>query len=338
MKAKTITLFASLLFALLITSCDTDLKPVQEAVKITGNPAIDKISKEIISEPENALLYAQRAELFYENEGFDEAIQDLRIALKLDSVNVQFHHLLADVYLDYYKSKMALKTMERVAKLYPEHIPTLLKLSEFYHILKMHEESMRTIDQILQIDPQNAEAFFMFGLNFKELKDVNRAINSFQKAVDYDPDLIDAWINLGQLYTKVDPKIAVKYFTTAMDVDPRSTLAIHAKADFLRDQEDLVGAIGLYKKIGLIDQQYEEAYFNAGLLYMELDSIEAARGMFDITIGVDPMHAKAYFFRGLCYEKTGEIEVAKENYKQALRFKPNYELPKEQLEKLGEEN
>ena len=338
MKAKTITLFASLLFALLVISCSTDSKPVQEEVKLTGNPAIDKISTEIINEPENALLYAQRAELFYENEGFDEAIQDLQVALRIDSVNVQFHHLLADVYMDYYKSKMALKTMERAAKLYPERIPTLLKLSEFYHILKMNEESMRTIDQILRIDPQNAEAFFMFGLNFKELNDTNRAINSFQKAVDYNPDLIDAWINLGQLYTAVDPELAVKYLTTAMDVDPKSTLAIHAKADFLRGQDDLTGAIDLYKKIGLIDQQYEEAYFNAGLLYMELDSIEEARGMFDITIGVAPMHAKAYFFRGLCYEKKGQKELARENYKQALRFKPNYELPKEQLEKLGEEN
>ena len=335
MKIKTLTLLMRLLFIFLLSSCKTDPKPEKEQVKLTGNPAIDKISADILNEPQNAMLYAQRAELFYENEGYDEAIQDMSTALKLDSMNVKFHHLLADVYMDYYKSKMALKTMERAAKMYPERIPTLLKMAEFYHIVKMYDESMRTIDQILRMNPQNAEAYFMFGLNFEELDDTKRAIISFRKAVDYEPDLLDGWIHLGQLHAEKKPEMAVKYFTTAMDIDPRNILAVHTKADFLRDQNDIIGAIELYKKIGLIDQQYDGGYFNAGLLYLELDSVVLAKDMFDITIGVSPTHAKAYFFRGLSYEKMENIEQAKLDYEQSLRFKSDYAEAKNRLEELN---
>ncbi len=337
MRVKTITLFVSLLFVVFFAACNGGDKNTQPDIPLTGNPTIDKLSQEIARDADNPGLYAQRATVFYENEGYDEAIADMNKALALDSTNIGFHHLLADIYLDYYKSKKALETMEHVAAMYPDSILTLLKLSEFYHILTMHEESMRTIDQILQRDPQNAEAFFMFGVNFKELGDRNRAINSFQKAVNYDPDLIDGWVNLGQLYAEIDPERAAQYFDTALDIDPTDPLIIHAKADFLRDQDNLLEAIDLYKSIGLIDQQYEEAYFNAGLLYMELDSLEAAKGMFDLTIGVDPVHYKAFFFRGMALEKMGDIEQAKKNYVQSLTFKPDYQLAIDRLKELSPE-
>jgi tetratricopeptide (TPR) repeat protein len=334
MQIKTITLFGSLLFVLFLAACNGGDKNVQPDIPLTGNPTIDKLSREIAQDADNSALYAQRASVFYENEGYDEAIADMNKALALDSANIGFYHLLADIYLDYYKSKKALETMEKVATMYPDSIHTLLKLSEYYHILTMHEESMRTIDQILQRDPQNAEAFFMFGVNFKELGDRNRAINSFQKAVNFDPDLIDGWINLGQLYAEIDPERAAQYFDTALDIDPVDPLIIHAKADFLRDQGDIAGALELYKSIGLIDQQYEEAFFNAGLMYMELDSVEAAKNMFDLTIGVDPVHYKAFFFRGLALEKMGDAEQAKRNYVQALTFKPDYQMAIDRLKGL----
>jgi tetratricopeptide (TPR) repeat protein len=334
MRIKTITLFSSLLFVLLLAACENSGNEPQPEIQLTGNPTIDKLSLEIAQNPGNPGLLAQRATVYYENEGYDEAIADMDAAIKLDSTNAGFYHLLADVYLDYYKSKKALETMEFVAAMYPDSIPTLLKLTEYYHILTMYEESMRTIDQVLQIDPSNAEAFFMFGVNFKELGDRNRAINSFQKAVEYDPDLVDAWINLGQLYAEIEPELARKFFDTALDINPRDALVIHAKADFLRDQNEIRGALELYKSIGVLDQQYEEAFLNSGLMYMELDSSDQARKMFDITIQVDPVNAKAYFFRGLAYEKMGDLKQAKENYIQALTFKPDYQLAIEKLKSL----
>ncbi|MCB0650960.1 MAG: tetratricopeptide repeat protein [Saprospiraceae bacterium] len=334
MQIKTITLFASLLFVMMMVACNNEGNTSQQEIHLTGNPTIDKLSQEIAQMPNNPGLYAQRATVFYENEGFDEAIEDMKKAIQLDSTNAGFYHLLADIYLDYFKSKKALETMEHVAAMYPDSIPTLLKLTEYYHILTMYKESLGTIDKILRIDPQNAEAFFMSGVNFKDLGDRNRAINSFQKAVEYDPDLLDAWINLGQLYAEIDPAMARKFFDTAMDIDPDDPLVLHAKADFLRDQDDIKGALALYRRIGAIDQQYEEAFFNAGLMYMELDSVEQAKKMFDITIGVDPVHAKAYFFRGVAFEALGDIDQARKNYVQALTFKPDYQMAIDKLKKL----
>lgn len=305
--------------------------PMQGAI---GNPAIDQITRKIAQNPGDPSLYAARAGLFYEQEGYDEAIQDLQKALSFDSTNVQFLHALADAYLDYYKSREALETLEKTARFHPQRIPTLLKLSEFQLILKKYDESMRTIDRILRLDPQNADAYLMFGLNFKEKKDTVRAINSFQKSVELNPDLMDAWINLGQLHAGLNHKIAAQYFNTALTIAPDNVEALHAKAQYLQDNNDLQGAIALYKKINQADPQYEEAYYNTGLLYLDLDSIPQARTAFDLAIKVNPTFVQAYYFRGVAAQMQGNRTQAKTDYEQALKLAPDYAAAQEALQQL----
>lgn len=302
----------------------------------TNNPAIDGLSAAIAQSPNDPALYAERARMFYENDGFDGAIRDLNKALSLDSTNVDYLHLLADVYLDYFKSRQALKTMERAAELYPERIPTLLKLAEFQLILKQYNESMKTIDQVLRLDPQNADAYFWFGMNFKEKGDTVRAINSFQKAVEINSDLVDGWINLGQLYSAIGDPLAARYFENAMRVAPGDIHVLHARADYLSDKGDLSGAIDMYRRIARIDPQYEEAFFNSGLIYMDMDSLAQAKQQFDIALKVSPTHIRAYYYRGLASEMLGNRTAAKADYEQALRLAPNYEKAQEGLERVNQ--
>jgi len=327
-------IFIFLGISLFLLSCESDPKQSTEPVVQSGNPAIAQLSQKIAQSPNDKTLYFERAKVYYDNEGYDGAIRDLRKVLALDSMDIRALHLLSDVYMDYFQSRNALLTMEHAAKLFPKRIPTLLKLSEEYYILTKYEASMRTIDQILKIDPQNAEAYFMFGQNFKDLGDSIRAINSYQKAVEFEPDLIDGWINLGQQYEKINPKIAARYFDTAIEINPKNALAIHAKADFYRNQNELNKAIELYKKTIVLDPQYEEGAYNAGLLYMELDSIQMARKMFDLCIKVSPIHIPAYFYRGYAAELLGDLSSAKNDYEQALNMAPDYKQAQEGLARL----
>ena len=327
-------LFLLLLLSLTALACETEAPPV-ETDPATTEPALNQLTAAIAQDPENSELYAQRGRLQYEREAYDEAIADFQRALQLDSVNADYHHLLADVYLDYFQSRRALNVMERAATLYPERIPTLLKLSEVQLILKQYEESMRTIDRILKIDPREPEAFFMFGMNFKEMGDTSRAINAFQEVVEIDPDITDAWIVLGQLHAAKNTGLADAAFQSAVETAPNDPTTYHAKADYLRDQGRLSEAIATYRQAAQVERQYDEAYFNAGLLLMELDSVQEAYRQFNIAIEVNPIHIRAYFFRGYAAELLGNTEQARRDYEHALRLAPDYQLPQEGLERLG---
>ncbi|MEK7255459.1 MAG: tetratricopeptide repeat protein, partial [Bacteroidota bacterium] len=310
--------------------------PAAAAAPATGNPAIDGLTQKIQKSPSDASLYAARGATYYENENFDEGIADLEHAIALDSSKAEYYHALADMYLDYYKSRMGLNVMERAAATFPKRVPTLLKLAEFQLILKQYNQALFTLERIRVIDPLNAEMLFSFGNVFREMGKPDQAITAYQSAVENDPDLVDAWISLGQLLADKGSTQAIKYFDNALRADSTSIHALHAKADYLAQKKnDLSGAVRLYKKVNSLDPQFEEGYYNLGLIYLDMDSVEQAYKSFDRAIQVAPSYAEAYFHRGVAAEKKGDRSQAKADYENVLRIDPEFAAAKEGLKRLG---
>ena len=152
--------------------------------------------------------------------------------------------------------------------------------------------------------------------------------------MEFNSDLVDGWIQLGQLYAAIGDPLAMRYFDNAIRVAPENIYALHSRADYLSDVGNLAEAVEMYRRISRIDPQYEEAYFNSGLIYMDLDSIEQARRQFDIAIKTSPTHIRAYYYRGLAQEMLGNTAAAKADYEQALRMAPNYEKAQEALDRI----
>jgi tetratricopeptide (TPR) repeat protein len=324
---KTIHLFLGLLLIGLV-ACGGEqnnaASQMPDETPTSPNPTIDMLSRKIEATPNDPKLYSARARLFYENGGYDEAISDLKQAMSIDSLNPDFHHLLADVYLDYYRSYEALRTLEEAKRLFPERIPTLLKLSEFQLILKQYDDALATLEEIRGIDPLNAEMFYMAGLVFLDLDKEDQAINNFQSAVENDPDLVEAWISLGELWAEKGEEVAIFFFDNALRADSNNLQALFAKAYYLSNSlDDLEGAQAVYDKIITKAPQLEDTYFNKGLLYLDTDSTAAAMEQFTLAIQFDPAFVKAYYYRGLAKELMGDQEGALADYEQALRLTPD---------------
>ncbi len=325
-----------LLLAVLI-SCDNDPKVKQNTVAETGLPELNAATNLINSEPENAANYFERAKIYTNNQAYQEAIEDLKIAIKLDSTNISYRHLLADGYLDNYQSKKALDVLETTAELFPNSSLTKLKLSEFYLILKQHESSIKNIGRILAQDPQNAEAHFMMGMNLKEMGDTTQAINSFKNAVEIEPELIDGWINIGSIYEEQKNPKALDFYNAALEVNSKNINALHSKAFYLQNNDDVYGAIEIYRKIMQLDRQYAAAPLNAGILYLGIDSFALAYEHFNILALNSPADAKAYYYRGFSQELQGNKKAAEEDYNICLRINPDDESAQKGLIRVKSE-
>jgi tetratricopeptide (TPR) repeat protein len=327
-------LLGILLIVLLLASCK---QKENHKTQETENAPLSELTQLIRENPDDINLYVERAKLYYEEEAYDEAIDDVVKAQNIDSLRPDLYHLLADIYLDYYKSYEALKTMEKVVSLHPERIPSLLKLAEFQYILKQYNESVNTCNEILAVDRLEPEAYFMLGMNFRALDDIERAKNAFQTAVENNPELIDAWLMLGSIHEYQGDSTAMLYYDNALLIAPESIEALHAKAFYLQNNDRIPEAIGIYKQIIGIDPQYTDAYLNTGLLYLELDSLGQAYEQFNILIGIDVTNPLAYFYRGYTFEQGGEINKARADYEQALRLSPDFEEARNALKLLSDE-
>ncbi len=328
-------IFLSLL-SIFLYSCNekgSDTASITE--EIVSDPVIAGISKAIDVDPSNPKLYYDRALMQYEKGNYEAAIEDLEKSKQIDSSDFKTFHLLSDVYLDYFQSQKALNVMESAAEKFSKNIPTLLKLAELQLILKQYDASFFTIQKALNLDKQNPEVFFMMGVLYREQGDIERAINSFQTAVEIDPEIVDAWVILGDLFAEKDFEIASRYYDNAIRLAPENPQTYHAKAFYLQNQNKIQEAIYLYKRINSLDPQYTDAYLNTGILYLEQDSLAKALEHFDILVKIEPQGYLGYYYRGLTKMFAGEIEGARSDFNQSLVFNPDFEKAKQALDELN---
>ena len=305
----------------LITLLQCRQKP-DAGLDVAGDANIQLLDEAIDQYPFEDSLYAIRANYYYELGLFDKAVQDIRYAIKLDSLQPAYYHLLADIFLDKQQSYEALNTLNQASQLFPRRVATLLKLCEFQYILKQYDASLKTIQIIQGIEPLNAESFFMAGLNYRDLKDSMNALSSVKYATSLDDRHVDAWIVAGQLTQARDPSLALSYFENAVRVDTMNILSLHSLAGFYQDQMELKKALNLYHKIIELDPTYADAFVHSGMIYFNLDSFSQALNSFDILCRLEATNPDYSYYRRTAHEALGNKEAARLDYQQSLRLDP----------------
>ncbi len=302
-----------------------------ESISNSSALAVLKVNNAIENDPQNPNLYYERAQLFYDFGSLEEGIMDLEKAIQLDGNRPEFYHLLADLQLDHYQSGLALSTLETAISKFPDRVLTRLKYAEFLYILKQYESSISVLSDLLDKKPDNGEAFFMLGLNYKDLGDTTLAMKNFQWAIQNDPDIIDGWIQLGQLNAELENSTARQYFESGYQIQPNNTDLLHAYAFYLQSIDEMESSQRLFKEIVALDPQYTVAYFNMGLLFLDQKNYEEAINQFTLALATDPVHIESYFFRGISRELQGDKNSAIADYRQALLIDPEFEAAAEAL-------
>lgn len=325
------------MFFFLLFSCKSDDKKNTSAEQQI-DPVLAALNTAIEQNPDNDSLLYRRAVAYYKLEGYDEAIRDAAQAIRLDSVQPAYYHLMADILLDYARpndSRRAIDVLQTAASKFPDDLHTLLKLSEFQLIVRQHGEALATLDKVLRRDPQNAEAFYMAGRVALDKGDTTAAVASLQKSVKFDAGNDDAWMFLGRIFVNRNNPQAIQYFDNALRIDSTNLEAREFQGVYYKKRGEFDKAFAVYRDIIAQNPDYSNAYFDMGAIYLEQDSLARAYDNFDIALKTDPLFVKAYYYRGLCSEMQGNRDAALADYRQANKMSPDYAEPKAALERMA---
>ncbi len=330
--------FFSLIFLFLtLFACQDDVqKQEKESVGIDSlAPPIIKIwSKKILKDPENASLYFSRAKTHYDLGDVQSSLDDLKKAVALDSTNPEYYNLLADIYFSSDKIFEAIKVLEKSISINHKHIPTLLNLSKYYLFTEKYNESIKLINDALRIDVFNAYAYFLKGMNYREMQDTSKAISSWQTSVEQDPTYMEPYMQLANIYAKREDKLALTYYDNVLRIDSANLNAYFGKAKFYQSANEFEQAIEVYEKLIEISPQYEDAFYELGVVYYGMDSLTKAFNNFKLATKIDPTYAEAFAGMGLCAEFSNQPEKARRYYRISLGLRSNYIIPVEGLARL----
>jgi len=326
-----------LFISVLVWACSNN---VNNSIDKSNNDSLGliDISQKIRKNPLNAELFNKRAGIYWQLQFTDSAINDANIALRLDSMNDDYALQLAEYYFKSLKINEASSVLQNFLKRKPESLKVLTRLGKYYSYLKDYNKAKEYIDKALTIDPQYADAHFVKGVVLTETNQPKEAIKAFMDVIQYNPDDAEAYMMLGLLNQELNDSIALQYYRTVTRMRPKDPQAYYNIGYFYQENKNYTKALETYNYIlRNINKKYSNAFFNQGYIYMMyLKDYGKAMAYFDSVMQLEPNRVEAVYNKGYCYESIHDYTSARSMYIKAKSIVPNYELAIEGLNRLDQ--
>ena len=159
----------------------------------------------------------------------------------------------------------------------------------------------------MQVQPQDANAYFDQGNAYHRKGDYDCAIGAFNKAIELKPDYADAYYNRGiAYYERRDFDRAVEDYTKAIELKPDYADAYYNRGIAYYERRDFDRAVEDYTKAIELKPDYADAYYNRGVIYGKKNLVDRAIKDYDRAIELKPNYAGAYYNRSIAYRKKGQ--------------------------------
>ena len=118
---------------------------------------------------------------------------------------------------------------------------------------------------------------------------------------------------------------AANWYRKALEIDPYLVPAIINLANIHYGRDELAEAQALYERAIGLDPDFFEAHFNLGNIYHDLGRFQEAASCYRTALGLNPQYADAHFYLAITLEKTGFSVEAKPHWRAYQQLSPNGE-------------
>ena len=156
------------------------------------------------------------------------------------------------------------------------------------------------------------------------LRQIDRAIEAYSRAIELNPNYTDAYNNRGVSYSdKEEFGLAIKDFNTAIELCANNTVFYSNRGATYSDMKNYDRAIEDHNKAIELEPDFAVAYYNRGEAYSNKGEVDHAIEDYNKAIELDPDYIEAYGNRGVAYHNKGEVDCAIENYNKAIELEPD---------------
>ena len=328
-------------------SCET--KPSQfelveiDSVQVVKVDSLELLTNKIKSNTNDGNLWASRALYFLRRGNVNDALIDMRSAVRLDSINTTYRNYYADLLVSTLDLDAAMTNYEYILSVDSSNAKAYVGMGRIYALIDNPGLATGYLNKAYEIDPHLSEAYFLEGLIYRSDYYVTgreeswqRALSSFQTAVEQNPKYYSAYIEMGVMNDEEGKDIALDYYNTAIDIAPNSTEAWYNKGMFFQTRQKLEEAKLSYRKIVDIDSTFSDSYYNQGYIHLVYEKqYDSAIFFFNKAIEMDSLHFYAYNNLGLAFEYNGDLTAAKNAYRKSIEINPDFKLAKKNLHLLN---
>jgi choline-sulfatase len=164
-----------------------------------------------------------------------------------------------------------------------------------------------------------------------------KAIELYKRVLAVDPNVIDAWFNLGNLHSRLRrfPE-AIGYFKRALELKPDYDLPVINMANAYRQMGNDAAALAGYEHYLTIDPTNAHVHYQIGEVYLDRGDETRAMQSFQEALRIDPREATALNALGVIAFQHGDAATAERYARQAIDIKKDVRLAHYNLALIAE--
>jgi tetratricopeptide (TPR) repeat protein len=229
----------------------------------------------------------------------------------------------------------ALADLNEAVRLDPAYACGYSNRGRVYALKRDLDRAIADYDEAIRIDPSFALAYNNRGGAWLGKGDAERAIADFNTAIKLDPRLAIAYGNRGlACYRKRDFAHAVQDFSAQIKLSP-DVLAYINRGNAYRDSEQLDRAAADYGEVTKLAPTDARGWRNRGMIRLYQGDNKGGLADYDKALQYDPADAYSWNNRGRARMQVGDKQGAIADFRKALELRPDLQMAREGLQKLG---
>ncbi|WP_448563432.1 tetratricopeptide repeat protein [Trichothermofontia sp.] len=188
-----------------------------------------------------------------------------------------------------------------------------------------YAEALACYDEIIELQPDQAEAWHNRGTSLAKLKRFDEAIAAYQRATTLAPDYAEAWFNWGSiLLSQKQPEAALRCYDQAIKYRPNYAEVWHNRGNALVQLQRYDAAIAAYERATEINPNYGDAWQNRGSVLAKVRRYPEALGCLDRAVDLKPQDVDLRFNQANLLVQLEQYEAALAAYTEVVERQPRH--------------
>ena len=198
----------------------------------------------------------------------------------------------------------------------------LFQQGNFLMMLQQVDKALEAYSHAIEFNPNNANAYSNRGGVYNEKDEFDKAIEDLNRAIELNPELAEAYVNRGNAYSSKDNfQNAIQNYNIAIKLKPDLAETYANRGNVYNRKGDFQNAIENYSIAIELKPDLAEAYHFRGNIYNFKGMFEKAIKDYNMATKLNSNFDDAYNNRGVTYIRVGKVKRAIEDYNTAIQLK-----------------
>ena len=277
------------------------------------------LSVDVSQSTTTASQWLERGNQLWRLRRYSEAIQAFEAAIKQKPKFIHLAYYGKGLALHWSgKYPEAITALQQAVQSQPDFVPAWYNLSVVYRKSNQLDKALAAIDKAIQLQPNNPNLYNEKYGALSGLKRYKEAAAAINKAIELSPRAA-FYLNQGIVRNDLgDKQGAIDDFNQAIKFNPNLALAYYNRGIVRYELGDKQGAIDDYTQAIKFNPNDANAYYNRGNVRYDLGDKPGAIDDYTLAIKINPNYAQAYTSRGFVYHQKENYTAALSDYNQAV--------------------